>query len=277
LSPDEKQVAIEAGGDLYIIEQVSEGFDQLRPFVTEAGSPLWSWDGEWLYYSSAHGKEIWKKKKADFQPGRGERVYVVEEGLEGHPMSESLEYLMVQVNRLGGGDSDILRVDLKGGAGEAEVMYGEDYTETWPEISPDEKWLTYYTSELGHEIYVAPMDGSRGGQMVSNGGGLRPRWSGSGEEIYYRWGSSIYSVRVIDGEGQFKKGEPKEVVAVPFDIYEFQWTVSKDGERFLMLVDTAYLDEGTNGDGDSVRKPTHLKLVTNWFTELNELVPLDGE
>jgi hypothetical protein len=29
--------------------------------------------------------------------------------------------------------------------------------------------------------------------------------------------------------------------------------------------------------GDAVRKPTHQKLVTNWFTELNELVPLDEE
>jgi len=44
-----------------------------------------------------------------------------------------------------------------------------------------------------------------------------------------------------------------------------------------MLVNTADLDEGTNEGGDAVRKPTHLKLVTNWFTELNELVPLEGE
>ena len=44
-----------------------------------------------------------------------------------------------------------------------------------------------------------------------------------------------------------------------------------------MLVNTADLDEGTNEGGDAVRKPRHLKLVTNWFTGLNELVPLDSE
>jgi hypothetical protein len=114
--------------------------------------------------------------------------------------------------------------------------------------------------------------------MVSNGGGLRPIWSGSGEEIYYYWGTRIYSARVRDGEGQVVREEPREVGELPFDIYDYNWTVSKEGERFLMLVDTARLDGSTEGDEDTVtRKPTHLKVVYNWFTELNELVPLNEE
>ena len=73
------------------------------------------------------------------------------------------------------------------------------------------------------------------------------------------------------------KEQPKEVIEAPFGVYAYHWTVSKEQERFLMLVNTADLDEGTNEDGDTVRKPRHLKLVTNWFTELNELVPLEEE
>ena len=73
------------------------------------------------------------------------------------------------------------------------------------------------------------------------------------------------------------KEQPKEVIEAPFGVYAYHWTVSKEQERFLMLVNTADLDEGTNEGGDAVRKPTHLKLVTNWFTELNELVPLEEE
>jgi hypothetical protein len=83
--------------------------------------------------------------------------------------------------------------------------------------------------------------------------------------------------RALKERRQFVKGKPKEVIETPFGVYAYHWTVSKEQERFLMLVDTADLDEGTNEDGDAVRKPRHLKLVTNWFTELNELVPLEGE
>ena len=169
------------------------------------------------------------------------------------------------------------RVDLKVGSGEAEVMYGEDYNEAWSQISPDGKWLAYYTEEVRTEIYMAPMEGGGGGQMVSNGGALRPRWSGSGEEIYYNWDGSIFSVRVRDGEGQVVREEPKEVVKLPFAIQGFSWTVSKEGERFLMLVATSDLVDITEGEEEVVRKSTHLKLVTNWFTELNEKVPVVGK
>jgi Tol biopolymer transport system component len=164
LSSDEKKVAIEEAGDLYIIEQVSEGFDQLRPFVTGAGVPVWSRDGEWLYYRTAAGNksEIWKKK-AEFSPGRGELVYSGEENVFIYPNSVSPGYLTMSL-RGNGREYDLLRLELKGGSGEAEVMYEGDYIEAWSEISPDGKWLAYYTEESGMEIYLAPMEGSRAGR-----------------------------------------------------------------------------------------------------------------
>jgi hypothetical protein len=111
-----REVAIEEEGDLYLIEQVSEGFDQLRPFVTGAGIPVWSKDGEWLYYRRGDGKEIWKKK-AELIPGRGELIYAFDEGFQGRQQSESPDYLTIAPQG-DGGDYDILRVDLKGGGAE---------------------------------------------------------------------------------------------------------------------------------------------------------------
>ena len=73
------------------------------------------------------------------------------------------------------------------------------------------------------------------------------------------------------------KGKPKEVIETPFGVYAYHWTVSKEQERFLMMVNTADIDEGTKEEGDATPEPTHLKVVYNWFTELNELVPLDEE
>ena len=274
LSPDEKKVAIEEEGDLYIIEQVSEGFESKRRFVEGGSYPVWSGDGEWLYYSSGDGNksEIWRKAKENV-PGRGELVYAESEGSVVKPRSVEGDNLLA--TREGSdGDYDILRIDLSGEKREAAVMYGEDYHENLPQISPDGKWLSYYTVESGYAIYVAPMDGSSGGQMVSNGGGIISRWSGSGEEIYYNWGATIYSVKVIDGDGKFVRETPSEVLSPPFDTY-FRWRVSKERERFLVLVNTSDIEAATNGNEDATPEPTHLKVVYNWFTELDELVPLD--
>ena len=69
----------------------------------------------------------------------------------------------------------------------------------------------------------------------------------------------------------------KEVVDLPIAIQNFQWTVSKERERFLVLVNSADIAEATNEDDDATPEPTHLKVVYNGFTELNELEPLGRE
>jgi Tol biopolymer transport system component len=55
------------------------------------------------------------------------------------------------------------------------------------EISPDGRWLAYDANDTGQfEIYVRPFpDVGRGHWQVSTGGGTRPLWSHSGQELFY--------------------------------------------------------------------------------------------
>ncbi len=72
-----------------------------------------------------------------------------------------------------------------------------------PELSPAGKWLAYSSDESGSaEIYIMrfPSGGIR--QLVSSAGGVQPRWSADGRELYYlTLDGTIMSVRIDSNTG----------------------------------------------------------------------------
>jgi dipeptidyl aminopeptidase/acylaminoacyl peptidase len=74
------------------------------------------------------------------------------------------------------------------------------FTEAWGRFSPDGRWVAYQSDESGtrNEIYVKPFrpdalvsesatgsSSASAGQQVSTEGGISPRWSRDGKELYY--------------------------------------------------------------------------------------------
>jgi Tol biopolymer transport system component len=59
------------------------------------------------------------------------------------------------------------------------------FSESFPALSPDGKWLAYVTDESGRvEVYVRSLSG--GGKIqVSRDGGQEPSWSHDGRELFY--------------------------------------------------------------------------------------------
>src|SRR2546429_626232 len=56
-------------------------------------------------------------------------------------------------------------------------------------ISPDEKWLAYESRESGRsEVYVRQLPSGPGKWQISSQGGIQPRWSGDGRELFFRSG-----------------------------------------------------------------------------------------
>jgi Tol biopolymer transport system component len=61
-----------------------------------------------------------------------------------------------------------------------------DARELWGQFSPDGRWLAYQSDESGRfEIYVRPFPGPGGKWTVSTAGGIHPRWSADGKELFY--------------------------------------------------------------------------------------------
>jgi serine/threonine-protein kinase len=74
--------------------------------------------------------------------------------------------------------------------------------ETGPAISPDGNWLAYQSDESGEtEVYVRPIRGQGSRVPISVGGGIQPRWSREGTELFYRGAAHFMSARVSVGSG----------------------------------------------------------------------------
>jgi len=66
------------------------------------------------------------------------------------------------------------------------AFHQSDADERSPRFSPDGKWVAF-VSDLGgrQDVYLAPFPGTGPTRIVSPSGGVLPRWSADGREIYY--------------------------------------------------------------------------------------------
>jgi serine/threonine-protein kinase len=160
-----------------------------------------------------------------------------------------------------GFDLSLVRIEDDGEPGRPEPFLGTPHDEVFPAISPDGRLLAYQSNESGGwQIFVRPYPDTGGRWQVSVDGGLYPRWSSDGREIFFRSGSATMAVAVkreADGlaferpqvlfEGNF-------IDLTPFAAYD----VDPSGRRFLMFpgVDSAAEDPG------------ELIFVFDWLEEL---------
>jgi Tol biopolymer transport system component len=115
--------------------------------------------------------------------------------------------------------------------------------ETHGAFSPDGKWVAYVSDDSGRrEVYVASFPDPVRRFRVSSGGGMQPRWSHDGKELYYQYASQILASPVgrhgedlVIGEGQplfklpfFLRMNPGFDLIAPFD-------VTPDGKFIVLL------------------------------------------
>ena len=78
-------------------------------------------------------------------------------------------------------------------------------------ISPDGRWLAYFSNETGQdEVYVQSFPEPGHKVRVSPGGGQYPRWADGGRSLRYNNGDAVVTVPVTGGE-ELKPGTPREV------------------------------------------------------------------
>jgi eukaryotic-like serine/threonine-protein kinase len=143
------------------------------------------------------------------------------------------------------------------------------------DVSPDGKWLAYQSDESGRrEVFVRPfpnVDAAR--RQISSEGGTRPAWSRKGDELFYLDGNGqLTAVRFQASGTTFIPGKPVRVLNGKYVAgsttrgYDLRsYDVSADGQRFLMLKETA-------GASASAPLPT-MTVIVNWIEELKARVP----
>ncbi|MGE5717438.1 MAG: TolB family protein, partial [Acidobacteriota bacterium] len=137
------------------------------------------------------------------------------------------------------------------------------FLEEHARFSPDGRWVAYRSNESGRwEVFVRPYPGPGGKWQISNEGGSEPRWSPNGRELYYRDGDKMM-VAEVETKSTFRAGRPRMLFEGHYlGGRTSSYDIAPDGTRFLMIKP----DPDESG-------PAHVKVVLNWFEEVERRVP----
>jgi eukaryotic-like serine/threonine-protein kinase len=137
-----------------------------------------------------------------------------------------------------GADAGDLMVMSLTGTRRSEPLVQTKFREMNAELSPDGRWFAYQSNESGRdEIYVRPFPNASAARWkVSSGGGTRPLWARSGDELFYESAGALMRVAVTR-EPTFEAGTPAKLVDGPY-VYgalERWYDIAPDGQRFLLI------------------------------------------
>jgi Tol biopolymer transport system component len=245
LSPDGKFIAItrqdtDAASDIWVIDWERAGVStRLTTDPADDFNPVWSHVGDRVAFTTV------RKGNAD--------VYVknanglgAETPLLDSPANEFVEdwsrdgkYLAYKSGP--DGLEDIYVLPLSGDDRKPILAVTGPYQKDEPQFSHDGKWLAYTSKESGtFEVYVISFPAMDQKLRVSAlGGGGPPRWRGDGKELLYRSPDSGIMAVEIKTAPRLTAGIPQRLFtayASPSagDPLRHQWSVSGDGQRFLL-------------------------------------------
>ncbi len=265
LSPDGAKAIVRHGLDLWIHDLQRGTRSPLTPGNASNILPLWSRDGTRIIYASNRGGD-WDIYS---QPADGSRPAeaLLKRPNDQFPSSISADGTLLyhEIHPKTGRDLWTLSPD-----GKTSPLRVTPFNETEGQFSPGAssgsagaaRWVVYSSDESGRsEIYVQSYPGGANRIPVSTGGGILPKWSRDGKELFYVTGDAVVSV-AIRPDGSF--GAPHRL----FDRSNFllnyrfkSYDVSPDGKRFLMI----------QRDPGSV--PRQLNVILNWSDELDQPAP----
>jgi dipeptidyl aminopeptidase/acylaminoacyl peptidase len=218
---------------------------------------IWSPDARSVVFHSNRNGHFDLYRKATDGTGPEELLYA--DQTQKYPQSWSPDGRFLVYAALADGRSDYDLWILPGPLGKQSVskpfpFLHSEFDENQGQFSPDGKWIAYQSNESGRdEIYATPFPGPGARKQISTGGGVDPRWSRNGKEIFYltttnRFGK-LMAVDIVAKGSVLDVGEARTLFG-PVRIRDYD--VSPDGQHFLALVRPE----------DSANEP--LTVVQNW-------------
>jgi serine/threonine protein kinase len=288
ISPDGTKIALQLVMDgnqkIWIWDTVRETLTPLTFDESVDIFPLWAPNGQRIIFASIHGElQIGVFCKNADGTGEVEELYSASDITVPIPWSWSGDgdTLVFFEFKLTPFESNIGMLSMEGDKQKIGLLE-EKYAEAEPQISPDGRWIAYTSNKSSQaQIYVHPFpDVDTGMWQISTKGGQSPLWSPDGRELFYRNGDATMVVP-IETEPTFSPGNPEILFPGKYhavDIPQFQmsltaWDIHPDGDKFLMIKPATVTDEESS-EASTVEEPRTIRIVTNWFEELKDKVPV---
>jgi serine/threonine-protein kinase len=275
VSPDGTRIAVGIQGnnpDIFVLDLARGDRQRVTLEASDDRYPLWMPDGHDLLYSSntsSDGLFSVNRKPADGSGVVTPLLRSADRASAPWSLAADRQTLLMSDYVLTGlSGYDLGQMVLGPGATRRPVLREEKWIEAQPVVSPDGRWLAYWSNESGRgEVYVRPFPDIESSKwQVSDAGGVEPVWSRDGRVLFYRTGTAIMSIDVAAGPA-FRFSAPRRLFQGDyFNALGRQWDVSADGRRILRLKLIAGSDTST---------PLQIMLIQDWFEELKRLVPFN--
>jgi len=259
LSPGGRQAAVVLveGTKLQLwIFDLERGAKRLIASEGRCSTPIFSRDGVFVTYASSRGgTEGLYRRRAD---GTGDEERLIERGV-GAPSPEDWSpdgKSLLFTEWTNHGDRDIWVYS----GGKAAPLVASPFDEGDPRFSPDGRFVAFQADDGGvSHVYVQPFPGPGPRTMVSIEEGGSPVWGPDGRQLFYR-GNGIQMIVVpLETDSVLRVGRPRV-------LFERRgggsFMITPDARRFLTLANRT-TEEG----------PLELRVILNWFDELERLAP----
>jgi Tol biopolymer transport system component len=246
LSPSGDRVAVDMitnnNRDVWMID-IARGVPSRITFdPASEWSPSWSPDGSRIIFASSKSgtNHIYEKSATGVGnedlvfPGDGNEipVYWSRDG-------KHIVFSRLKPQGQAGVDTWVLDTSQK----KASPFVESPFDKAQARISPDGKWVVYTTNDSGtYQIVVQTFPDPKGGKwQITAQGGIEPKWSRDGRELYYlALDGKLIAVPVKTDRG-FEAGAPITLFETPLTVSRSQsprdrrYDVAPDG-RFLIAV-----------------------------------------
>ena len=255
LSPDGLEVAgdVVEGTKVQVwVRDLERGAKRLLVSEGDSYQPIWSRDGKFITYWSTRGNSSVFRKRADGTGSaellmRGRPSLILEDW---SPDGRSLLF-SEYTNR---GDTDVWVYS----DGKAMPLLSSPSNEAEARFSLDGRFIAFEADDGGvSHVYVQPFPGPGPRTAISTEEGDRPVWINGGRLLFLSQGRMM--VADVQTHPDLRVGHTRPLN----ERRDVQYRImpSPDGRRFLML--SPRVMEG----------PIELRLILNWFQELERLAP----